>query len=239
MITYNYNDSLTISSNDSVNPIIKISLKAVPICIWDVPNDNGKQVYIRWLTMGSPISLGVTQFGIYRYDDSVWTYLLTEIPILTDSIYQVIAPTLIDSTSGNQKYWSTFKIIAFTANPAIYTIIGPDSGYSVNNGTVGVNRNTSEIPKSFSLSQNYPNPFNPSTTIQYALPSRSQVKIKIFNILGQVVTELVNNEQSAGYQSVVWNAKIASGMYFYRIDATDLSNPNHHFVDTKKMILLK
>jgi Bacterial Ig-like domain/FG-GAP-like repeat/Secretion system C-terminal sorting domain/Abnormal spindle-like microcephaly-assoc'd, ASPM-SPD-2-Hydin len=237
-ITYNYNDSLMITSNDSVKPIVKVPLKAVPISIWDVPNDNGKQVYIKWLTMGSPINFGITKFGIYRYNDSVWTSLF-EIAVLTDSIYQNIAPTLVDSTGGNEKYWSSFRIIAYTANPAIYTIIGSDSGYSVNNVLTGIKHANSEIPKSFNLSQNYPNPFNPSTTIQYALPSRSQVRIRIFNILGQIVIELANNEQAPGYQSVLWNAKVASGMYFYRIEATDLSNPNNHFVDTKKMILLK
>jgi hypothetical protein len=237
-ITYNYSDSLMIASNDTVNPIIKVSLKAIPISIWDVPNDHGKQVYIKWLTMGSPITLGITQFGIYRYDDSIWTDLTT-IPVLRDSIYQIIAPTLIDSTGTNPNYWSTFRVIAYTANPKIYTVIGPDSGYSIKNISTGIMNDNSDIPESFGLSQNYPNPFNPSTTIRYALPTRSQVRIRIFNVLGQVVSELVNNEQAAGYQSVSWNANVASGLYFYRIEATNVSNTNKHFVDTKKMILLK
>jgi hypothetical protein len=97
----------------------------------------------------------------------------------------------------------------------------------------------SSFPGTFSLSQNYPNPFNPSTTIQYALPKNSWVKIHVFNILGQMITELVNSEQASGYQSVVWSVKAASGMYYYRIEATDVSNQNNRFVDTKKMILLK
>jgi hypothetical protein len=97
----------------------------------------------------------------------------------------------------------------------------------------------SPLPTEFALHQNYPNPFNPATTIQYALPTRSIVRLVIYNILGQVVKELINTEQQAGYQSVVWNANVASGMYFYRIEATSLDNPNKRFVDTKKMLLLK
>jgi len=93
--------------------------------------------------------------------------------------------------------------------------------------------------KTFKLLQNYPNPFNPSTTIRYTLPYRSQVKIIIFNTLGETVAELVNNELNAGYQSIEWDAAVASGLYFYRIEATETGNPNNRFVDTKKMILLK
>jgi len=108
------------------------------------------------------------------------------------------------------------------------------------NGTLtGVKNNQSGIPTVFSLSQNYPNPFNPSTTIQYGLPARSIVRIVIYNILGQAVKELINSEQQAGYQSIVWNAKVASGMYFYRIVATSLDNTNKRFIETKKMLFLK
>jgi hypothetical protein len=95
------------------------------------------------------------------------------------------------------------------------------------------------IPKEYALHQNYPNPFNPTTTIQYALPSRSRVKLQIFNILGQIVTELVSTEQNAGYQSVIWNATVASGIYFYRIEAKATQNPDKTFVNVKKMLFLK
>jgi hypothetical protein len=103
---------------------------------------------------------------------------------------------------------------------------------------VGVSEEVN-IPLIFSLNQNYPNPFNPSTTIKYALPYRSQVKLKIFNILGQIVKELINIEQTAGYKSVIWNANVSSGLYFYRIEATSKDDPSKRFVDTKKMLLLR
>ena len=89
------------------------------------------------------------------------------------------------------------------------------------------------IPNEYSLSQNYPNPFNPSTVIDFALPTNSNVSIKVFNNLGEEVAELVNREMNAGYHSVNFNAtNLSSGIYFYRISAG-------HFVKTNKMILLR
>jgi hypothetical protein len=96
----------------------------------------------------------------------------------------------------------------------------------------------SQIPKTFSLSQNYPNPFNPVTTIKYALPKDTWVKINIYNILGQKVKTLVDEFQVAGYKQVIWDTKnddkkeVASGIYFYRIQACD-------FTKAKKMVILK
>jgi hypothetical protein len=85
----------------------------------------------------------------------------------------------------------------------------------------------------FELSQNFPNPFNPSTIIQYGIKERSSVELRLYDILGAQVVVLVNEEQEAGYYKVNFNAgSLASGIYFYRIQAGD-------FIQTKKMILLK
>jgi hypothetical protein len=94
------------------------------------------------------------------------------------------------------------------------------------------------IPKSFELFQNYPNPFNPQTQIRYDLPVSGNVRLIIYNILGQKVKVLVEEIQDAGYKSVIWDGKdidgrdVASGIYFYKIEA-------QNFVKTKKMVLLK
>jgi hypothetical protein len=95
------------------------------------------------------------------------------------------------------------------------------------------------VPNQFGLSQNYPNPFNPSTMIRYALPYRSTVRIRVFNVLGQLITELISGEQAEGYREVAWNASVPSGMYFYRIEAVPVADPAIKFVDVKKMLLLK
>ena len=89
------------------------------------------------------------------------------------------------------------------------------------------------IPTSYALYQNYPNPFNPATTIKYQIPQVSNVKIIVYNILGQSVKTLVNREQAAGIYTLKFDAsRLASGVYFLNIKAGD-------FVQTKKMMLLK
>ncbi len=91
----------------------------------------------------------------------------------------------------------------------------------------------STLPKEFALAQNYPNPFNPSTVIAYQLPTASDVRLELFDVLGRKVATLVNARQAAGYYNVVLNANnLATGIYFYRLQAGN-------FVQTKKMILLK
>ncbi|MCP4582488.1 MAG: T9SS type A sorting domain-containing protein [candidate division Zixibacteria bacterium] len=95
-----------------------------------------------------------------------------------------------------------------------------------------------ELPNDFTLSQNYPNPFNPSTVIQFSLPHLSNVEIEVYNVLGQTVRNLVNEEKPAGQYQVIWNGldnsgkAVSSGMYFYKIKTDGFSS-------SKKMILLK
>jgi hypothetical protein len=95
------------------------------------------------------------------------------------------------------------------------------------------------LPKNFELSQNYPNPFNPSTKIDYQVPVDAKVVMEVYNIAGQKVFELVNQEQSAGYYTVDFGAsKLSSGVYIYRIVANDKATGNN-FSSIKKMMLLK
>ncbi|MEK9135940.1 MAG: T9SS type A sorting domain-containing protein [Bacteroidota bacterium] len=92
---------------------------------------------------------------------------------------------------------------------------------------------SSGLPTEFSLSQNYPNPFNPSTTIRYGLPRTSFVTLTVYNALGQQVAQLVNEQQQTGYHDVVFRGDhLASGVYFYRLQADD-------FVASKKLLFLK
>ena len=102
---------------------------------------------------------------------------------------------------------------------------------------VGV-EDKNEIPTSYNLYQNYPNPFNPNTEIKFALPHSSNVQLKIFDILGREVAELVNENYSAGSYTVSWNGKnnsgvqMPSGIYIYTIRANEFSS-------SKKMMLIK
>jgi len=89
------------------------------------------------------------------------------------------------------------------------------------------------VPKKFSLSQNYPNPFNPATKINFEIPQNSNVKLSVYDVTGKLAIELVNEQRAAGYYTVEFNgSNLASGMYFYRIEAGDFSA-------TKKMLLIK
>ncbi len=97
----------------------------------------------------------------------------------------------------------------------------------------------SMAPTGYLLAQNFPNPFNPSTTIRFDVATRSQVRLSIFNVLGQKVAELANEEMSTGSYEKIWNARVATGMYIYRIEAVSVSDPSRRFVDEKKMVLLK
>ncbi|MBA4312509.1 MAG: hypothetical protein C0417_07745, partial [Chlorobiaceae bacterium] len=94
-----------------------------------------------------------------------------------------------------------------------------------------------QIPTQFVMLQNYPNPFNPITKIEYALPTDSKVSIKIFNLLGQEVKTLIEEEQDAGYKICEFDAsEFTSGVYFYRVTAQSVGKT---YSDVKKMLLLK
>ena len=89
------------------------------------------------------------------------------------------------------------------------------------------------IPTVFKLEQNYPNPFNPSTKIKFAVPEKSNVLIKVYDILGSEVATLVNEEMDAGWYENNFNAAgLSSGVYLFRMEAGS-------YVSTKKMILLR
>lgn len=97
-----------------------------------------------------------------------------------------------------------------------------------------VDENPNEpLPDKFNLSQNYPNPFNPSTTINYTIPERGQVELKVYDVLGREIATLVKKEQQAGSYEVRFDAsKLTSGIYFYKLQSAG-------FVESRKMVLLK
>ncbi|GIK59305.1 MAG: hypothetical protein BroJett017_01950 [Ignavibacteriota bacterium] len=151
-------------------------------------------------------------------------------------------------SAGNNKEWQNAGYAAgfgTTTEPKSYSFVDSklDAGeytYRLKqidfDGTVTYSEEVKvevEIPLVYSLEQNYPNPFNPSTTIKYSLSEDGFVKLSVYNLLGEEVTTLVNNEQKAGRYEVNFDAsKLASGIYMYRLES-------NNFLSIKKMILLK
>jgi hypothetical protein len=99
-------------------------------------------------------------------------------------------------------------------------------------------RKIQDGPLTFALLQNYPNPFNPTTIIGFTVPFRSKIVLSVYNVLGQNIATIVNEEMGAGYHEHTWKANVSSGIYFYKIVAVSLEKPATSFVQTRKMILL-
>jgi hypothetical protein len=117
----------------------------------------------------------------------------------------------------------------------VNTTVKNGSSYVLTNNNINVLKVGSEkvMPTVYTLEQNFPNPFNPSTTIKFAIPEVSAVRLTIYNALGQRVAELVNNMLEAGSYSFNWDASdVASGLYFYELNTNNYSS-------VKKMMLLK
>jgi hypothetical protein len=135
--------------------------------------------------------------------------------------------------------YDTLLVTNLRAGTATITVTATDvdnsritTSFNVTTSGVGVEI-APAIPTEYSLSQNYPNPFNPSTTIEFGLPSASNVTLKVYNMLGEEVASVVNQAMNAGYHTVTFDgSKFTSGMYIYRITAGN-------FVQVKKMMMLK
>lgn len=156
------------------------------------------------------------------YSESPYPALMVDILSETNPLMWFGMPTRLGTNTYHQG--DEFLIIAgsgYTVND-VYDFTSPIA--SVESITDGI---------SYQLYQNYPNPFNPSTTIQFSVPEKSNVKLEIFNILGQKVTTLINSEMDRGVYKKEFNAaKFASGVYIYRIQAGN-------FVSSRKLLLLK
>lgn len=101
------------------------------------------------------------------------------------------------------------------------------------NPITGLNSELEQIPTVIALNQNYPNPFNPATIIKYSIPGRSFISLKIYDVLGNEISTIVNEEKPAGSYEIEFAAtNLPSGVYFYQLKAGD-------FIETKKMVLMK
>ena len=165
--------------------------------------------------------------------------------------YNLNSEVVAYSISGNDGFYEIENLTAgdytLVVDATEYENASSDNSVSLNYGsnpsttkdlylnpesTTGVKSN-SPVPTSYSLSQNYPNPFNPSTQIRFTIPEKTNVKLEVYNLIGQKVADLVNSELSAGEYSITFNASgLSSGIYLYRLQAGNFSS-------VKKMILMK
>jgi hypothetical protein len=161
-----------------------------------------------------------TQIGCYRSTNGGanwhrWNNGMPDATVITELSY-------IDSANAGK-----FYIVAATYGRGI--IIRETSGDDPN----GIQPISGNIPTAYSLDQNYPNPFNPVTNIKFGIPKAGNVRLVIYDISGREVKRLVDESLNAGYYNADFNAaNLASGVYFYRIEAKD-------FTDVKKMVLVK
>jgi hypothetical protein len=215
------------AANGSVLPVELTSFTAR----FDKLNDRQNCVTLNWQTATEQNNFG---FEVQR-------------SVVSD---QRTANTTADSWTLNAESWTKIGFVegngnsnspkeySFTDNTIksgkyLYRLkqIDNDGLYSYSNE---VEVELENIPTEFALYQNYPNPFNPSTTIKFGLPMDSKVVLEVYNIVGQKVKTLINNESKAtGYHQVNFNAnELATGIYIYRIKAND-------YTSTKKFVLMK
>ncbi|MFH1213780.1 MAG: FlgD immunoglobulin-like domain containing protein, partial [Candidatus Neomarinimicrobiota bacterium] len=165
--------------------------------------------------------------------------------------------TITEAEAGWDGTWHTFKIplntmvaggvfdstaitnLVFLAGEGFTAdLVAYFSEVQIGNSVQNAISETENLPKVYSLNQNYPNPFNPTTSIRYSLPKESNVKIIIYDIVGKEIRTLVNQNQSAGYQSIIWDGKdnnghtVSTGIYLCRM-VTD------EFRKVQKMTFLK
>lgn len=157
---------------------------------------------------------------ITTLDWTGWKFIEIPISQIGGSGDRLFHSFVIKQTNNGSRYDSVYFDASQKRDPALTDIILAND----------------PLPKEFKLEQNYPNPFNPSTTIHYKIPQASLVSIKIYDILGNEVAVLTNNElREAGTYSIEFNTnelKLSSGVYFYQMQSGQ-------FVDTKKMLMIK
>lgn len=156
-------------------------------------------------------------WATYTFNITTWGGYNTDGIIIDTMTFNAGSTYLLVDYNTNNEILPHFTGMAYFGDPAV----------------LDAEEGEPELPKTYALTQNYPNPFNPSTEIAFDLPTASQVRLTVYNILGQEVTTLVNGQRSAGHYVEQWDAGgQASGIYFYKLEAGSFS-------ETRKMMLLK
>jgi hypothetical protein len=166
-------------------------------------------------------------------NSSVETGYVVERSVSTNTAYTQIGSLAANTTSYNDLTVQNGVTYYYRVRASIGAV---NSLYSNEVNITGLATDVQDlaaIPVDYRLFQNYPNPFNPSTAIRYAIPSDGKVRLVVYNLIGQEVRTLIDQNQSAGYHEVLFDAgNLSSGIYIYKIQSSN-------FVSTKKMILMK
>jgi hypothetical protein len=165
-----------------------------------------------------------TDFGLSNSGEEVW---------LEDSTGTVIQDITFPALKSGESYCRV------PDGGDTWEILTTQTKGSANSTTTAVvNAKTTAL--NYSLFQNYPNPFNPQTKITYSIKEKGLVQLSVYNLLGQLVSKLVNNTQDAGTYSVSFDgSKLSSGIYIYEIKVSSLSGKAGSFTASKKLILMK
>lgn len=151
----------------------------------------------------------------------------TQVFQATNSI--TVGPNFVITNTGT----ATLDAPSVTLRNLVFVVQGGKLYLLSETTSVDVESEDTSIPIEYGLSQNYPNPFNPATNIKYSVPEISFVTIKLYDVLGNEVTTLVNEEKEAGNYKIDFDgSRLSSGIYFYKMQT-------EKFVEIKKMILLK
>jgi hypothetical protein len=233
-----YSMDVVISSNDPVNTTITVpvtmTITVIPVELSSFSAETQKNsVTLKWTTASETNNRG---FEIQKSKVSEW------IPSGKSQSDWVTVGFVEGNgnTTERQSYIFNEKDLKVGSYTYRLKQVDYDGSYEYSNEVeVDV-----EAPSVFTLMQNYPNPFNPMTKIEYTLPENAEVRIDIYNTLGELVSTLVNKTMEAGYQEISLDASsLPSGTYIYRINATPVGGQakgeTKTFVDTKKMLLVK
>lgn len=185
----------------------------------------------------------VQSTGTVTFDDGAnYSFNGTAAQVTSTLMPVTLNGLAIDNEAGVKLSQATtingvLRLVAGVFDNTIPFTLGPNGSISYEGGSLKIPTSVEQLseilPTEFALMQNYPNPFNPSTTIRYDVPKETNVTLKIYDIMGREVAELVNQRHDAGAYQIAWNANgMTSGVYFYRISAGD-------FTSVRKLILMK
>jgi hypothetical protein len=218
--------TLSTAANETYNNIDAVGNTALPVELssFAANTGSGRDVSLTWTTA---TEVNFSKFVVERTVKGAGSWS------------QVTTVNAAGNSNSEKPYSYTDKKLNTGSYEYRLKMVDNDGTFTYSNSTVEA---TVAKPKNFEMSQNYPNPFNPTTRVDYQLAEDAHVVVEIYNITGQKVAQVLNEQQAAGYYTMQVNSNItsslASGIYLYRI-ATVGNTSDSKFTSIKKMILMK